>query len=90
MKKDTVAFSVAHRVRFFAVLTLFSLGTVGCSMVDSVKTSFEKDAKQLFKSREQYVRIVKQDAVKGVKVPPQAEHPVFFDTDQIRNALGSL
>ncbi len=89
MKKDTVAFSVAHRVRFFAVLTLFSLGTVGCSMVDSVKTSFEKDAKQLFKSREQYVRIVKQDAVKGVKVPPN-EHPVFFDTDQIRNALGSL
>jgi uncharacterized protein YceK len=75
----------------FSMLTVFLVvcfGISGCSLVKSVTTS-ESEAKQLFKSREQYVRIVKQDGAKGVKVPPN-EHPVSLDEDQIRNALSTL
>ncbi len=87
----TVAFSISpvRRVRFLAILALFCIGMLGCSMVDSVKASLDKDAKQLFKSREQYVRIVKQDSAKGMKVPPN-EHPVNLELDMVRNALSSL
>jgi hypothetical protein len=49
----------------------------------------DKDTKELFKSRDQYVRIIKQDSVKGVKTP-QNDHPVSLDEDQIRTALGTL
>lgn len=75
----------------FSMLMVFLvLGFVisGCSLVKSVTTS-KSEAKQLFKAREQYVRIVKQDAAKGVKVPPN-EHPVSLDEDQLRNALSTL
>lgn len=89
MKTDTVSFFPTRQVRFLALLVLFCFGTAGCSMVDSVKASLDKDSKQLYKSREQYVRIVKQDSVKGAKVPPN-EHPVNLDTDLVRNALSSL
>jgi hypothetical protein len=87
MTKDTAAFPVIDRIWIFAVLALFCLGTAGCSTIKSITE--DKDAKLLFKSRDQYVRIVKQDVVKGTKIPPN-EHPVALDQDQIRNALSSL
>jgi hypothetical protein len=88
MTKDTAAFPVLVRIWIFAVLGLFCFGTAGCSAVKAITTD-EKEAKQLFKSRDQYVRIVKQDVAKGMKVPPN-EHPVSLDSDQIRNVLSSL
>ena len=88
MKREGVSFFAALRVRILAVLTVMCLGTAGCATVEKLVTS-DKEAKQLFKSRDQYVRIVKQDTVKGAKTPPN-EHPVSYDTDQIRNALGTL
>jgi len=88
MTKDTAAFPVIVRVWIIAVLALFCIGTAGCTSVEKLVTS-DKEAKQLFKSRDQYVRIVRQDTVKGTKVPPN-EHPVSLDTDQIRNVLSSL
>jgi hypothetical protein len=57
-------------------------------MVKSITTS-DKEEKLLFKSRDQYVRIVKQDTAKGAKTPPN-EHPVSLDMDQIRTVLSSL
>lgn len=88
MTKDTAAFPVSVRLWIFAVLATFCLGTAGCSTVEKLVTS-DKEAKQLFKSRDQYVRIVRQDTVKGAKTSPN-EHPVSLDTDQIRNVLSSL
>ena len=88
MTKDTIAFPVIDRIGVFAVLALFCFGTAGCSTVEKLVTS-DKETKQLFKSRDQYVRIVKQDTIKGTKTPPN-EHPVALDSDQIRNVLGSL
>ena len=88
MTRSTVAFPVIDRIWVFAVLILFCFVAAGCSQVKSILPS-DKDAKLLFKSRDQYVRIVKQDAVKGMKIPPN-EHPVSLDMDQIRSALSSL
>ncbi|HOP40913.1 MAG TPA: hypothetical protein PLI53_07710 [Geobacteraceae bacterium] len=88
MTKDTTTFSVPYSLRFIAVLALICFGTAGCSTVKSILTS-DKEAKLLFKSRDQYVRIVKQDKVKGMKVQPN-EQPVSLDADIIRNALSSL
>ncbi len=87
MTKNIVAFPAIDRVWVFVVLILFCFGTAGCSMVKSITS--DKDAKLLFKSRDQYVRIVKQDAVKGMKTPPN-DQPVSLDMDQIRSALSSL
>jgi len=88
MTRSTGAFPVIDRIWFFAVLLLFCFGAAGCSQVKSILPQ-DKDAKLLFKSRDQYVRIVKQDTVKGAKVPPN-EHPVSLDMGQIRNVLSSL
>jgi hypothetical protein len=88
MTRNTVAFPVIDRIWIFAVLILFCFGAAGCSQVKSIIPS-DKDAKLLFKSRDQYVRIVKQDAVKGMKISPN-EHPVSLDAGQIRSVLSSL
>jgi hypothetical protein len=69
------------------LVTFLSLVVAGCSMVKSITS--DKDNKELFKSRDQYVRVIKQDAVKGMKVPPN-DHPVLLEPGQLRTALGSL
>ncbi|MRR06446.1 MAG: hypothetical protein EG828_05795 [Deltaproteobacteria bacterium] len=88
MIRSTGAFPVIDRIWIFAVLLLVCFGAAGCSQVKSILPK-DKDAKLLFKSRDQYVRIVKQDAVKGMTVPAN-EHPVSLDMGQIRNVLSSL
>lgn len=70
-----------------ALMLVFCFSVAGCSLFSSIGS--EKDKKELFKSRDQYVRIARQESAKGVKVPPN-EHPVSLDEDQIRTALGSL
>lgn len=86
MKKRS-GFSVLASVCGAALLMTFSLAATGCSMLNSIGS--EKDKNEIFKSRDQYVRITKQESAKGVKVPPN-EQPVSLDEDQIRSAFGSL
>jgi len=71
-----------------ALVTVLSMGSAGCSTVKSIIPEGKVD-KELFKSRDQFVRIVKQDTAKGVKTPPN-EHPVLLETEQIRSALASM
>lgn len=75
---------------FMAVVlvSVVALGTAGCSIFKSFTPEGKAD-KELFKSRDQFVRIEKQDAPKGVKVSPN-EHPVLLESDQIRSALESM
>jgi len=87
MTKTSLDFPIRITILKIALLTFFCLVLMGCSLFKSITN--DKESKELFKSREQYVRIVKQDVVKGVKVPPN-EHPVSLDGDQIRIALSSL
>ncbi len=70
------------------LLFIMAMGTSGCSIFKSF-TPEGRGEKELFRSRDQYVRIVMQDVAKGVKVPPN-EHPVILDSDQIRSALASM
>jgi hypothetical protein len=88
MTKGFFALSKVNRIWVLAVVLLVSFGISGCSAVKAI-TEGDKESKLLFKSRDQYVRIVKQDAAKGVKVPPN-EQPVALDSDQIRLALSTL
>lgn len=88
MTKDTVSLPLTHRSLVIAILAVCCFGIAGCSTVESFLAN-DKEDKQLFKSRDQYVRIVKQDSLKGVKTPPN-EHPVSLDTDQIRRVLALL
>lgn len=83
-------FSVRHSHGYLAVILIFCALLSSCSTVKTM-TSFldEKDAREPYRSRDQYVRVVKQDSTKSVK-PPANEHPVSLDEDQIRMALGSL
>lgn len=88
MKIASVGFPIRISVRGLAILMLFCVGVTGCSTVKSLVSS-DKDKKELFRSRDQYVRIVDQDRVKGVKEQPN-EHPVLLDEQQIRMALATL
>lgn len=87
MKNASVGFPIPASFLRLSILVFLCTGFMGCSVVKTITS--DKDSKELFKSRDQFVRIIKQDALKGVKVPPN-EHPVALDEDQIRNALGSL
>lgn len=71
-----------------ALVSVMAMGTAGCTTIKSIIPEAKVD-KELFKSRDQYVRIVRQDATKGVKLPPN-EHPVILETEQIRNVLASM
>lgn len=87
MKNDAVKFLLPTCVWKLVIVSLFCVGLVGCSTLKSITSN--TDSKQLFKSRDQFVRIVKQDSVKGGKVPANG-HPVSLDEGQIRMALNSL
>jgi hypothetical protein len=87
MMKGTVV-RLIGRIWILAVLALSCFGVAGCSMVKSITTS-DKEAKQLFKSRDQYVRIVKQDSGKGQAVAKN-DQPVELDSELIRAALNTL
>jgi hypothetical protein len=87
MKNDSAGFPIKASVWGVAILMFFCFGATSCSMLKSI-TSI-KDSKILFKSRDQYVRIINQDSVKGRKVPVN-EHPVSLDEEQMRMALSSL
>ncbi len=80
-----VSFSSA--LRNLAVLLVLCLMAAGCSTIKAIATG--KDDKELFKSRDQYVRVIKQDEMKGVKTPPN-DHPVLLESSQLRAALSSL
>ncbi len=69
------------------IVLLFCFGATSCSTLKSITSN--KDSKLLFKSRDQYVRIVPQDKVKGSKVPANGQ-PVSLDEEQMRMALASL
>ncbi len=73
-------------LRLMTLIVVF-MGVVGCSTIKSITAG--TDSKEFFRSREQYVRLVKQDGPKGVKIPPN-EHPVLLEPGQLRTALGSL
>jgi len=87
MKNDTVRFPLPILLVKMAVVLLCCAGVVGCSTLKSITSN--KDSKLLFKSRDQFVRIVGQDSIKGVKVPANGQ-PVSLDEGQIRMALNSL
>lgn len=88
MKNDSVGFPLKTSAWGVMFLMLFCLGATGCSTVKSLVVS-DKDRKELFKSRDQYVRIIDQDSVKGVKVTPN-NHPVSLDEEQVRMALSTI
>jgi len=74
-------------LRNLAVLLVLCLAATGCSTIKAITTG--KDDKEFFRSREQYVRIIKQDETKGVKTPPN-DHPVLLESSQLRTVLSSL
>jgi hypothetical protein len=88
MKNDSVGSPIKASVWGLTFLMLFCLVATGCSTVKSLVVS-DKERKELFRSRDQYVRIINQDSVKGVKVIPN-NHPVSLDEEQIRMALGTI
>lgn len=90
MRKRCPDLNFMNSLRFLTVSLFLVVLLPGCTTVKSV-TSFldEKDVREPFRSRDQYVRVVKQDSTKSAK-PPANEHPVSLDEDQIRMALGSL
>jgi hypothetical protein len=87
MKKDSVGFTLPFSVLSLMIVMLFCFGVTGCSTLKSITSN--KDSKLLFKSRDQYVRIVPQDNVKGQKMPANGQ-PVSLDEEQMRMALASL
>ena len=87
MNNVCVGFSQLGTVWKLLVVLLCCVGLVGCSTLKSITSN--KDSKLLFKSRDQFVRIVEQDSVKGVKTPVNG-HPVSLDEEQMRMALSSL
>ncbi len=88
MSKVFRGFLPFHAIIAAALVSVMSMGIAGCSTVKAIIPEGKVD-KELFKSRDQFVRIVKQDAAKGVKVPPN-EHPVILEVEQIRSALASM
>lgn len=87
MNNNTVGFPLLASVCKLSIILLCCIGLVGCSTLKSITGN--KDSKLLFKSRDQYVRIVPQDSVKGAKVPSNGQ-PVSLDEEQMRMALASL
>ncbi|MHC1697681.1 MAG: SHOCT domain-containing protein [Geobacteraceae bacterium] len=87
MHNNTVVFPPSISILKLLIVLLCCVGLVGCSTLKSITSN--KDSKLLFKSRDQFVQIVKQDSEKGVKVPANG-HPVSLDEGQIRMALASL
>lgn len=87
MRFNPVTLSMPASFRVLTLLMLLCMGATGCSTLKAL--TGDKDQKELFRSREQYIRIVKQDGAKGVKVLPN-EHPVLLDSGQLSIALGSL
>jgi hypothetical protein len=88
MKHDAVTFSIpAFSICKLTILLLVFMGVTGCSTFKSLTSG--TDQKELFRSRDQFVRVVKQDGAKGVKIPSN-DHPVFLEAAQLRTALGSL
>ena len=79
--------SFPSALRSLAVLLVLCLLATGCSTIKAITTG--KDDKEFFRSREQYVRIIKQDETKGVKPSPN-DHPVLLESSQLRTALSSL
>jgi hypothetical protein len=73
------------------LLVLVPIGLAGCSLFGSDNGSGieQKVAKEIWRSRDSYVRIENQDAPKGVTVPPNSQ-PVNLAPDQIRNALDAI
>jgi hypothetical protein len=70
------------------LLVVMCFGTVGCSLFKSNAAQSDAD-RTIWHSREQNVRIVKQEVVKG-GVVTQNDHPIILDSGQIRSALSFL
>ena len=87
MNNDAMGFPLPTYVWKLIIVILVCVGLAGCSTLKSITGN--TDSKQLFKSRDQFVRIIKQDTVKGAKMPVNG-HPVSLDEGQIRMALSSL
>ena len=87
MHNDSIRLSLLASTWKLLLVFICCVGLVGCSTLKSLTSN--KDSKLLFKSRDQFIQIVKQDSVKSVKVPANG-HPVSLDEGQIRMALGSL
>jgi len=87
MNNNSVGFTLPASALILVIVLLFSFGATGCSTLKSITSN--KDSKVLFKSRDQYVRIVPQDSVKGSKVSANGQ-PVSLDEEQVRMALRSL
>lgn len=71
------------------LLLVFCFTLTGCSLFRSNAVGDKKTEKTLWHSREQNVRIIPQDAVKGAAVAAN-DHPIMLAPDQIRSALKSL
>jgi len=87
MTNDAVGFPLPAYIGKLVIVCLVCVGLVGCSTLKSITSN--TDSMQLFKSRDQFVRIIKQDSVKGAKTPVNG-HPVSLDEGQIRMAFNSL
>ncbi len=70
------------------VLALLCFGVVGCSLFRSSVDDTKSD-RTIWHSREQNIRIVKQDVIKGGAYTPN-DQPVILESSQIRRALASL
>jgi len=69
-------------------LVVMCIGTFGCSLFKSDVAQSGAD-RTIWCSREQNVKIVKQEAIKG-GVVAQNDQPIMLDSGQIRNALALL
>ena len=70
------------------LLVVMCFGTIGCSLFKSDVAQSGAD-KTIWRSREQNVKIVKQETIKG-GVVAQNDQPIMLDSGQIRNALALL
>jgi hypothetical protein len=81
LKRGVLSFSSLLLVVLFFV-------TAGCSLFKTNVTETNGD-RTIWHSREQNVKIVKQEAVKG-GIVTQNDHPIILDSGQIRSALAFL
>ncbi|MGB8274923.1 MAG: hypothetical protein WCF16_06580, partial [Alphaproteobacteria bacterium] len=80
-----------RRLRQLFLLAIMPIGLAACSLFESGggEGIEQKVSKEVWRSRESYVRIENQDAPKGIVLPPN-QHPVTITPEQIRNALDSI
>jgi hypothetical protein len=81
-------FKIVSGVWKLSILAIILMASMGCSVAKKILPS-DKDSSELFRARDQYVRIVPQDGPRGAAAATN-EHPITLDAEQIRSALSTL